>query len=329
MVQGDDRIDDGTLCVTREIPVPGSISEPARAVLRAMAPIAQQLLAHPHPMPAPDDAEGWREFVRVNDEMIIAGFEGRGISSDVRADPCDLGGIPGFDACPEGVDCGPAPVYLDIHGGGLVMGGGDACRLMTVAAAARSGLPRDGVDYRMPPDHRILHARRTASLRTAPSLSGGRPERIAVGGMSAGGNLPALLLRARQRLPMPCAVLLTPECDLTESGDTFGVLEGSTSVLVRRLREASSSTPTATTSRTYLSPLFGDVSHFPTHADPVGPRDLFLSNSVRMHRALRRGSRPTSVWRRCRTPDSATHPKRRDRAQGRRFLAKHLAPHQR
>jgi acetyl esterase/lipase len=37
----------------------------------------------------------------------------------------------------------------------------------------------------------------------------------------------------------------------------------------------------------YLSPLFGDVSGFPPTFLQAGTRDLYLSNTVRMHRKLR------------------------------------------
>lgn len=38
----------------------------------------------------------------------------------------------------------------------------------------------------------------------------------------------------------------------------------------------------------YLSPLLGDVAAFPPTLLQSGTKDLFLSNTVRMHRALRR-----------------------------------------
>ena len=37
----------------------------------------------------------------------------------------------------------------------------------------------------------------------------------------------------------------------------------------------------------YLSPLFGDLQGFPPTILTTGTRDLYLSNTVRMHRALR------------------------------------------
>ncbi|MGN6620152.1 MAG: alpha/beta hydrolase, partial [Sphingomonas sp.] len=38
----------------------------------------------------------------------------------------------------------------------------------------------------------------------------------------------------------------------------------------------------------YLSPLFGDLRGFPPTFLQTGTRDLFLSNTVRMHRTLRK-----------------------------------------
>ena len=106
------------------------------------------------------------------------------------------------------------------------------------------------------------------------------PSDIVVEGVSAGGNLAAaLLLRARNEgLPMPAgALLLTPELDLTESGDSFDTLLGLDVVLPERL------TPMnrlyaggADLSDPYLSPLFGDVSAFPPTLLQAGTRDLFL-----------------------------------------------------
>ncbi|WP_365897874.1 alpha/beta hydrolase fold domain-containing protein [uncultured Sphingomonas sp.] len=39
-----------------------------------------------------------------------------------------------------------------------------------------------------------------------------------------------------------------------------------------------------------LSPLFGDLTDFPPTFVQSGTRDLFLSNAVRMHRALRQAN---------------------------------------
>jgi acetyl esterase/lipase len=117
------------------------------------------------------------------------------------------------------------------------------------------------------------------------------PEKIVVGGASAGGNLAAaLMLKARaEGLPMPaCLLLITPEVDLTESGDTFDTNEGVDYVLVNRLSDSIALYANGhDLTDPLLSPLFGDVSQFPPTFLQAGTRDLFLSNTVRLHRKLR------------------------------------------
>ena len=88
---------------------------------------------------------------------------------------------------------------------------------------------------------------------------------------------------------MPAAlVLLSPEIDLTESGDSFKVNRMVDVVLpeslmpINRLYAGS-----ADLAHPYLSPLFGNIATFPPTFLQTGIRDLFLSNTVRMHRALR------------------------------------------
>jgi acetyl esterase/lipase len=97
------------------------------------------------------------------------------------------------------------------------------------------------------------------------------------------------MLRARgEGLPMPAALaLITPEVDLTESGDTFHTNLGIDNVLGRLMEVNLLYANGHDLTHPYLSPLFGDVSHFPPTFLQAGTRDLFLSNTVRMHRKLR------------------------------------------
>lgn len=117
-----------------------------------------------------------------------------------------------------------------------------------------------------------------------------RPEEIIVGGLSAGSNLAAaMLLRARDEgLPMPAATVLgSPEVDLTESGDSFHTnagIDAMGSLMQANLLYAGGHDLT----HPYISPLFGDFTKgFPPALITAGTRDLFLSNAVRLHRALR------------------------------------------
>ena len=88
---------------------------------------------------------------------------------------------------------------------------------------------------------------------------------------------------------MPAAVVLnTPEIDLTESGDSFRANDGVDGTL-RSLMEVNLLYADGHDLRhPYLSPLFGDFTKgFPPTILSTGTRDLFLSNTVLMHRALR------------------------------------------
>jgi acetyl esterase len=98
---------------------------------------------------------------------------------------------------------GPLPLYLDIHGGGWWMGDGFMFEPMAKALAAEAETIVVSVDYRLAPEHPYpaplddCHAALLWLHANAGEL-GGDPERIAIGGGSAGGNLAAALaLRVR------------------------------------------------------------------------------------------------------------------------------------
>jgi acetyl esterase/lipase len=149
------------------------------------------------------------------------------------------------------------------------------------------------VDYRMPPGHPFPVALEECFAVYEDLLRGDPERRIVVGGSSAGGNLAAavtLLIRDRG-LPLPAAVvLLTPEIDLTESGDTFRTNDLLDVTLKKGLPECNALYGAGRDLRDpYLSPLFADFGRgFPPTFIQSGTRDLFLSNSVLMHRKLRR-----------------------------------------
>jgi acetyl esterase/lipase len=191
---------------------------------------------------------------------------------------------------PDAVDADDR-VVLEIHGGALISFGGALCTTMTRLAVGRLPLTTWGPDYRMPPDHPYPAALDDCLAAYRALLGERRPDRIVLSGTSAGGNLAAaLVLRARDEgLPLPAAVVLgTPEVDLTESGDSFVTNLG----LDPRLRPLMPVNLLYADghdlAHPYLSPLFGDLRGFPPTILTTGTRDLFLSNTVRMHRALRR-----------------------------------------
>ena len=274
--------------VVRFITVPTSVSEQARQFLGMdMFGGAGRV--------SPRDIAGWRAMIKETDELLVAvmGAQVEHLRSSVQS--TSIGGVPVFVVTPEGVgESATQPIYLDIHGGSLVMGSGKACEVMARRMAAQVRMQTWSVDYRMPPDHPYPAAIDDVLAVYRGLLDIRAPEQIVVGGGSAGGNLAAaLMLRARDEgLPLPVAlILLTPEVDLTESGDSFQTNLGIDNVLTESLADSIALYAGGRDLRhPYLSPLFGDLTApFPPTFLQAGTRDLFLSNTVRMHRKLRAG----------------------------------------
>jgi acetyl esterase/lipase len=239
--------------------------------------------------PALSDVHGWLQRVKEGDAYLMERLGG--IEFPVHVEDTEIAGVHTFVIRAEGVPDDPStPIYLDIHGGALIMGGGDVCRLMSSTMAISTGMIHWAVDYRMPPLHPYPAPLDDCIAVYRALLEQRAPADIFVGGGSAGGNLAAALLaRAKDDgLPMPAGLLLlTPEVDLTESGDSFTTNLGIDNVLGRLMQTNLLYANGHDLSHPYLSPLFADVTGFPPTFLQAGTRDLFLSNTVRMHRKLR------------------------------------------
>ena len=123
----------------------------------------------------------------------------------------------------------PGPLVVWFHGGGWVVGDLDShdpcCRFV----ARASGVPVLAVDYRRAPEDPFPAAVDDAvaafrwAVANAPLL-GADPERIAVAGDSAGGNLAAVvsMLTSRDGGPSPrFQALVYPVTDLSRKSDSY------------------------------------------------------------------------------------------------------------
>lgn len=284
----------GTLRIgTREIPIPAHLS-----------PEAQAWLAMPRPpeganvYPALDDAEAWRQRIAASDAMILTVHLGGGRPFDGTIREIAEGSARGFEVLPAELDPADRRVFLDVHGGGLIMGAGEVCKAMAINTASYVRARVIAPDYRMPPDHPFPVGLDDCLTFYRMLLRDRDPQEIIVGGASAGGNLAAaMVLRARDEgLPLPAAVvLLSPEIDLTESGDTFRTnagIDGMGSLMQANLLYAAG----RDLHDPYVSPLFGDYAKgFPPTLLTAGTRDVFLSNAVRLHRKLRAAGVPAEL----------------------------------
>ena len=270
----------------RHIYPPTTISPEARASLSTGA------AAPRGPWPDPDDGAGWQ--ARIAQSAAMWGPIAETMIANAAATLVDeiIAGVRCYEARPTGLgEDANRPIYLFAHGGAFVFGGGDFARAHASVNADRLGCACISVDYRMPPEHPFPAAPEDVVTVYAALLERWPGTPIFFGGSSAGGNIAAaamLLIRDRG-LPMPAGlILLTPEVDLTESGDSFRTNELLDVVLKTSLAPANALYAAGTPlDDPILSPLFADLGGFPPTFIQTGTRDLFLSNSVLFHRKLR------------------------------------------
>jgi epsilon-lactone hydrolase len=278
---------DGVHLGARIIPVPKSISPEAQASLAMVRP-AQA------PFPALTDTAGWRARIAEMNTGMAAMMRDPLMTLPVTCETQTVAGVTVYVTEPETV---PAEnrdkVLLYFHGGGLVILGGEPTALFARMEAFANRCKVYAVDYRNPPDHPYPAALDDCVAVYRELLKSYRPDQIVISGASGGGNLAAAVpLKIRDiGLPLPAAVgLFTPEVDLTESGDTFHTNRDIDVVLRGGLPDFNALyAHGADLADPYLSPIFADFTKgFPPTFIQTGTRDVFLSNSARIHRALRK-----------------------------------------
>jgi acetyl esterase/lipase len=271
------------------IPAPRAVSPPARAYLAT--PFWATRGADPHP----DDIEGWKAAIASVDEMFAPMVKGMLESSDADVEKTTLGGVAVYVATPRKLAAGRADkAHLHIHGGGFAFMGGEACRGQAAVQAHRLGIKTYSVDYRNPPMDRFPAALDDCVAVYRALLEAYRPDNIVISGGSAGGNLTAATgLKIRDLgLPLPAALgILTPMSDAVMASDSVH-----TNDQLDFLKAKSTGDFWAVyaggADRTdpYLSPVYGDFSKgYPPALLQTGTRDLLLSDTVRLHRAMRNG----------------------------------------
>ncbi len=264
---------------------PPSASEQAREFLAAPPFV-------PPPFPELSDTAGWDEWIGTLNELSEQAFlSSIPPASMLQHESFRVGEIDNYVLTPTHASTAEdSPLFIFIHGGGLVLNGG----AYSWREAIPHALGRNGVtwspDYRMPPHHPFPTGLNDLVDVYREALKVRAPEQIIVSGASAGGNLAvALMLRLREEgLPFPAGlVLLSPHVDLTESGDSFITVAGIDPALTMSLKPASILYADGEDlTHPLLSPLFGDLHGLPPTYLQSGTRDLLLSSTLRLHRSL-------------------------------------------
>ena len=207
-----------------------------------------------------------------------------------------MGGVNCYVLTPQTIpDAHRDQLIINAHGGAYVFGPGESGTLEATLMAAYGGYKVIEFDYRMPPDAPYPAGLDDAMAVWKAALAVHDPRRMAIVGTSAGGGLTlAMILRAkREGLALPAAIApYSPWADLTETGDSYKVNEGVDNVLVSYDgflgRAALLYADGHNLKDPLLSPVYGDFHGFPPTLLTAGTRDLFLSNTVRTQRNLRR-----------------------------------------
>lgn len=206
-----------------------------------------------------------------------------------------IAGVGTYRLTPSAIDADHADhELLYVHGGAYVLNAGTAGLAEAVLIAARCGMSVVSVDYRMPPAHPFPAGFDDVAAVWAALSAHRSPTSLAMGGASAGAGLVLAVvqeLRATDR-PVPGALFVgTPWSDLTRTGDSYTTNEGVDRLLISY--DATLAMPARLYAGSHdmtdrrVSPVHGDFDGFPPTMLVTGTRDLFLSNTARVHTRLR------------------------------------------
>lgn len=275
-----------TVIPQRTVPSPIGISAEMTEIIaeRQMSPN----------LPLPTTQEEWLKFQKAYDapggEQARKAAERLGVTHKVE----EIAGVRCYVVSPREINKRFADrVFVHAHGGAFVFGGGDSAMREAIWAAHGLGVEVISVDYRRPPTNPFPAAIDDVVAVWQQVTKDQNANKTALFGTSAGGNLTlATVLKLRELgEPLPGAIFAgTPATDLKHATDTWYTLEGLDPIGNREdLLQATFELYAGgkDLSNPLLSPVYGDLKGFPPAILISGTRDLLLSDTVRMHRALR------------------------------------------
>jgi acetyl esterase len=179
----------------------------------------------------------------------------------------DAGGVPARLYRPSAQDGLGLLVYL--HGGGWVLGSVETHDHVARALAAQSGCAVLSLDYRLAPEHPFPAGLDDAFAATGWTYEhaealGCDPERLAIGGDSAGANLAAVVTQSA-RVPFGFQLLVYPVTDargesasMTELADRFWLRKAEMAWFLRHYLSGGDGAP----DDPHVSPLLAEAAAF-------------------------------------------------------------------
>lgn len=244
----------------------------------------------------PETLEEWRAFIEPRDKSAEERAQALANRLNVEIVEDEIAGVSVYWVTPQSV----APelkdkLFVAIQGGAYMLNSGLASTTEASIIATQMQMPALAIDYRKAPEFPAPAARNDI-VRVWSELLKTRPaENMVMGGSSAGGSLSLVVNQElnKDKIPTPAALYVgTPSVDMTMTGDSrfinegldhiLGSWRGLTSAMVRAyVGELDLNDPV-------VSPINGSFENFPPVYLITGTRDLLLSDTVRLHRELRR-----------------------------------------
>ncbi|MFI0843830.1 alpha/beta hydrolase [Mesorhizobium sp. IMUNJ 23232] len=235
-------------------------------------------------------------------ERLDAVASAYGVAPDIRFEPVSVGGCEAEWSLALGSD--PSKVLFYFHGGGYCSGSIKSHRGMVGETGRAAKIRTLALAYRLAPENPFPAALDDATAAFEFLLAQGiDPNRIAIGGDSAGGGLSlALMQRLRDaKKPLPAAAwLVSPWVDLQMTGATIDS-KAAIDPLIHRdyLEQLTANYLAGHDPRDPLvSPLHADLSGLPPVLVQVGSAETLLDDAVRIAGKLGASDVPTrlEVW---------------------------------
>lgn len=277
------------------IPIPDTASKEIQALIAA-GPF-------PYWNSHPKNAEQWKSWVNELAQLELQMLAEIQKKFDVTIEQSKIADVNVFTITPKYISQNNQDrLLLHFHGGGYVLNPGKAGISEAVMMAGYGHIRVISVDYRMPPDFPYPAAMDDAIAVYSALIKTHPIKKLGVFGTSTGGGMSlALALRAQaENLPLPAAIAAgTPWTDLTKTGDSYFTNEGIDNVLVSYegwLGDAAKLYANGHDLKDpFLSPIYGEIHNFPPTLLVTATRDLFLSNTIRMHWKLKQAGIPTEL----------------------------------